>query len=123
MQSDTVMMVVEFVRSLPDNLLPMIGKWAADAPVDEFMESLAEAVSATEYVEQMMKAATSALTWLENAPVNYSNGVAHNGVDEGSVRGWEGHTAVVNELRAALGMISLREQQEGLANNDYDIPF
>lgn len=46
--------------------------------------------------------AQNAMDWLENAPIEYSNGVTHNGMDEGNVRGWEGHKKLVADLQFAI---------------------
>lgn len=53
-------------------------------------------------IETLAAAVQSALDWLENAPIDYSNGVTHDGHDEGNVRGWEGHEKLVAELKLAL---------------------
>ena len=53
---------------------------------------------------KIKRACNSALTWLDSAPIEYSNGVEHNGLDEGFVRGWQGHDEIVNQLCTALGL-------------------
>lgn len=42
------------------------------------------------------------LDHLRNAPFTYENGVTHNGLDEGAVRGREAHDRLVTQLETAL---------------------
>jgi hypothetical protein len=42
------------------------------------------------------------LDFLEHAPISYSNGVTHNGFDEGDVRGGEMHNALVAKIKKTL---------------------
>jgi hypothetical protein len=42
------------------------------------------------------------LAWLEHAPISYSNGVIHNGIDEGDVRGGEYHDLLVAKIKKVL---------------------
>lgn len=53
---------------------------------------------------KLSSACREALTWLENAPLDYSNGVTDptGTMDEGNVRGWQGHEQIVNSLKRAL---------------------
>ena len=46
------------------------------------------------------------LAWLENAPISYSNGVEHYGLDEGRVRGDEIHDALVAKIKQVLERVS-----------------
>jgi hypothetical protein len=50
----------------------------------------------------LVTANKSARDWLNNAPIDYSNGVEHGGYDEGNVRGWQGHAEIVKELDVAV---------------------
>jgi hypothetical protein len=43
------------------------------------------------------------LDFLEHASISYSNGVTHNGFDEGDVRGGEMHNALVAKIKKTLG--------------------
>ena len=56
----------------------------------------------TDIVTDLLEACKASLIWLENAPIDYSNGVVHSGYDEGNVRGWEGHEEITNQLREAI---------------------
>ena len=47
-----------------------------------------------------------ALAWLENAPISYANGVTHNGIDEGDVRGGEYHNLLVAKIKQVLERVS-----------------
>jgi hypothetical protein len=47
-----------------------------------------------------------ALAWLENAPIDYSNGVEHYGLDEGRVRGDKIHDALVAKIKQVLERVS-----------------
>ena len=47
-----------------------------------------------------------ALAWLENAPISYANGVTHNGIDEGDVRGGEYHNLLVAKIKHVLERVS-----------------
>lgn len=51
----------------------------------------------------MIKAIQYALDWLDNAPINYENGVTYMGIDEGEVLGRKGHMEITNALRDAIG--------------------
>jgi hypothetical protein len=42
------------------------------------------------------------LDFLEHAPISYANGVTHNGIDEGDVRGGEMHDALVERIKKVL---------------------
>ena len=55
-------------------------------------------------LEAVEQAARNALDWLNKAPFDYSNGNTDptGTIDEGSVRGWQGHKEVTNTLSAAL---------------------
>lgn len=46
------------------------------------------------------------LAWLENAPISYANGVTHNGIDEGDVRGGEYHNLLVAKIKQVLERVS-----------------
>lgn len=46
------------------------------------------------------------LAWLENAPIDYSNGVEHYGLDEGRVRGDKIHDALVAKIKHVLERVS-----------------
>jgi len=52
--------------------------------------------------EKLVEALTECVEWLDNAPFDYSNGITYQGSDEGDVLGWNGHTKIVNQARAAL---------------------
>ena len=47
-------------------------------------------------------AVEATLDHLRNAPFTYENGVTHNGLDEGAVRGREAHDRLVTQLETAL---------------------
>lgn len=47
-------------------------------------------------------AVEAALDHLRHAPFTYENGVTHNGLDEGAVRGREAHDRLVTQLETAL---------------------
>ena len=47
--------------------------------------------------------------WLEHAPFDYSNGNTACGVDEGNIRGWEGHKQVVDAAKTALSSCKSKE--------------
>ena len=64
----------------------------------------------TERVQELLKenvnlraALVECVEWLDNAPLDYSNGVTHNGIDEGNVRGWQAHSEIVKAGKIALG--------------------
>jgi hypothetical protein len=59
----------------------------------------------TDVIDALVTANKSARDWLNNAPIDYSNGVEHGGYDEGNVRGWQGHAEIVKELEAAIAKI------------------
>ncbi len=50
----------------------------------------------------LLEACEAAYEWLENAPLDYSNGVTHQGVDEGNVLGWRYHNELMAQLQAAI---------------------
>lgn len=50
----------------------------------------------------LLAACKEALLWLDNAPIDYSNGVVHAGYDEGNIRGWKGHKEITEELQTAI---------------------
>ena len=75
-------------------------------------------------VDEMRQAIESVLDWLENAPIDYENGVTWNGMDEGRVRGWEGHSAIVRELQAAIGFTPPTSVEQAVDGNPDDwMPF
>jgi len=79
-----------------------------------------------ERIEDLEDTIESALCWLENAPIDYSNGiVAPNGMDEGRVRGWEGHCELENELREAIGkpVVDHKVHLENIEAGEDDLPF
>ena len=51
------------------------------------------------------------LEWLENAPFDYSNGNEYCGIDEGNVRGWEGHKELIDAIRTVLPSCELEENK------------
>jgi hypothetical protein len=53
-------------------------------------------------IAKLRAALERCVDWLENAPFDYSNGNVACGVDEGNVRGQEGHKQVVDSAKAAL---------------------
>jgi hypothetical protein len=53
-------------------------------------------------INKLEAALKEGIDWLENAPISYSNGVTYNGVDEGDVLGWKGHSEVVKIMQEAL---------------------
>ena len=36
-------------------------------------------------------------SWLANAPLDYNNGITHNGIDEGNIRGWKVHDKLLKQ--------------------------
>ena len=62
-----------------------------------------------ERVEELEVALREAIEWLDTAPIDYTNGNTHNGMDEGNVYGWAAHHRLVKALRQALG----EEAEEG----------
>jgi hypothetical protein len=56
-------------------------------------------------IDKLLTAGKSARDWLDNAPIDYSNGVEHGGYDEGNVRGWQGHREIVKELDVAIATV------------------
>ena len=57
--------------------------------------------------------------WLENVPIDYSNGnVAPNGMDEGIELGWKGHKELLKVHHALLGEI-----EEGEECDPTELPF
>jgi len=64
--------------------------------------------------------------WLDNAPLDYSNGVEAFGVDEGNVRGWKAHKEMVNKFKQLLG-IPVSDVERYIENMnklpDDDFPF
>lgn len=54
------------------------------------------------YICELEDTLKEVLEWLENAPLDYSNGVTHNGMDEGNVRGWEGHNDLVEKIKGLV---------------------
>lgn len=73
-----------------------------DATNKMFEIVMSERNTAWTRAERLAEATQSALDWLENAPIDYRNGVEHNGIDEGNVSGWKFHNELVEQLRAAL---------------------
>lgn len=64
---------------------------------------LMAALKAAQHREAVYIAATeAALDHLRHAPFTYENGVTHNGLDEGAVRGREAHDRLVTQLETAL---------------------
>lgn len=51
---------------------------------------------------RLQNALREAIEYLEQAPFNYANGVVHDGIDEGSVRGMRAHQRLLKRLRKAL---------------------
>jgi len=48
------------------------------------------------------KVIESLVDWMENAPLDYSNGNVGQGTDEGSYYGWKGHKAEVDKAKTFL---------------------
>ena len=61
----------------------------------------------------------SAGIWLTSAPIDYENGVVHSGIDEGNVRGWEGHNRLVKEIEDAIRYW----RDKKINDSKDDIPF
>lgn len=85
--------VIEYLCKQRDTLRAELEEWKADA------ERLA--------------------LWLENVPIDYSNGnVAPNGMDEGIELGWKGHKELLKVHHALLGEI-----EEGEECDPTELPF
>jgi len=67
--------------------------------------------AAREELTQLRAALERCVNWLEHAPFDYSNGNTACGVDEGNVRGWEGHKQVVDAAKAALHSCESQEKK------------
>jgi hypothetical protein len=62
-------------------------------------------------IAKLRAALERCVDWLEHAPLDYSNGNTACGVDEGNIRGWEGHKQVVDAAKAALSSCESREKK------------
>jgi len=51
-----IITVIDFVKSLPQGLLPMVREWYPEAPVDEFSECLDDALEAARSAEKYLQA-------------------------------------------------------------------
>ena len=69
-----------------------------------------------ELSEKLLEACKAAKDWLEHAPIDYSNGVTHQGMDEGNVLGWRYHGELIEQLSAVIG--EAEDTQEGGKNAD-----
>ena len=47
-------------------------------------------------------ALVACVDWLDNAPIDYSNGVTHNGIDEGNILGWKAHNEITKAAKRAM---------------------
>ena len=50
----------------------------------------------------LLAACEAAERWLDVAPIEYRNGVVHQGIDEGQVLGEHGHNEIAEQLRTAI---------------------
>jgi hypothetical protein len=82
------------------------------------------AEEAEKELAHLQNALRACVDWLDNAPFDYSNGNAMCGVDEGNVRGWEGHQAIVNNAKLALGDLPVvSPTEEPCICGDGNVPF
>jgi hypothetical protein len=91
--------------SLTHEELENLRKYAHDMTKDisdEQAKSLLRQMDLLEAAPDLLAACKSVLAWLNNAPIDYSNGVEYGGYDEGNVRGWQGHAEIVKELETAI---------------------
>lgn len=75
---------------------------ALQAGLDREAMLMAALKAAQEREATYIAAVEATLDHLRNAPFTYENGVTHNGLDEGAVRGREAHDRIVTQLETAL---------------------
>lgn len=75
---------------------------ALQAGLDREATLMAELKAAQTREAAYIAAVEAALDHLRHAPFTYENGVTHNGLDEGDVRGGEAHARLVTQLETAL---------------------
>lgn len=70
--------------------------WKELIAVQEMIQQLQSSIA------KKQNALAKVLDWLENAPIDYSNGNTFDGVDEGEVRGWRAHNQLIEIVKAAM---------------------